>query len=175
MGRKESNLQHTESESVVLPIELLPRGARALRAVTPLAMITRPAGVADSIAWKKYGDGEIRTLGSFWEHTLSKRAPSATRSRLLLLFDGGPYRNRTGPSGLQSPRAPDNTYSPSALPTELCPLKDSLTSIDKAKDVVNYPDDLVRQSDQPHVLYIRLPPLVLHDYFNFSSLVSRAS
>jgi len=56
LGRKDSNLQHTESESVVLPIELLPSDARALRAVTPLAMITCPAGVAAPIAWKKYGD-----------------------------------------------------------------------------------------------------------------------
>ena len=105
LGRKDSNLQHTESESVVLPIELLPRGARALRAVTPLAMITRPAGVADSIAWKKYGDGEIRTLGSFWEHTLSKRAPSATRSRLLLLVEAKRFELST--SGLQSQRSPN--------------------------------------------------------------------
>jgi len=77
----------------------------------------------------------------FRKHTLSKRAPSATRSRLPLLFDGGASRIRTGEKALQRPQ----------FPTSLTPLKYSLTSIDETKDVVNYPDDLVRQSDQPHV------------------------
>ena len=30
-------------------------------------------------------------------------------------INGGPYQDRTGPSGLQSPRAPNNTYSPFIL------------------------------------------------------------
>ena len=66
LGRKDSNLQHTESESVVLPIELLPSDARALCAVTPLAMITRLAGVAAPIAWKKYGDTLCSALSLFF-------------------------------------------------------------------------------------------------------------